>query len=164
MPNVKDVLTMRFVPLRPQTGLAVLRVVTGVTMFLRHGLEKQPANWAAYWVRFAQNGVDPIGIGPHATLIVTIISDFFCSILIVLGLGTRWAALWCFGNISVAWAFQLHFALIARTENGKSGEHILLYLGALVCLVLAGPGAASLDRLLAGRRTETPMIDMLTEQ
>lgn len=154
MPRVKDVLSMRFVPLRTQTALAVLRVVTGLTMFLRHGLEKQPANWAAYWVRFAQNGVDPIGIGPHATLIVTIISDFFCSILIILGLGTRWAALWCLGNIFVAWAFQLHFALIARTDNGKSGEHIVLYLGALVCLILAGPGAASLDGLLGRNRAD----------
>jgi len=133
-------------------------------MFLRHGLEKQPAHWAAYWVRFAQNGVDPIGIGPHATLIVTIISDFVCSILITIGLGTRWAAMFCFGNIFVAWAFQLHFAILGKNDNGRSGEHILLYLGAMLMLIIAGPGAASLDRLLAGPTLSVQMTDILPER
>ncbi len=48
MAGVKDVLLMRFVPERAQTGLALLRVWTGATLFLRHGLEKQPALGAVH--------------------------------------------------------------------------------------------------------------------
>jgi hypothetical protein len=47
MLRVKDVLLMRFLPERSHTGLAVLRVCTGMTLFLRHGLEKQPAHLGA---------------------------------------------------------------------------------------------------------------------
>ncbi|MGA7928413.1 MAG: hypothetical protein WCA20_20770 [Candidatus Sulfotelmatobacter sp.] len=50
MAGVKDVLLMRFVPERAQTGLALLRMWTGATLFLRHGLEKQPAcsSWRTF--------------------------------------------------------------------------------------------------------------------
>ena len=52
MTSVKDVLSMRFVSERGQAGLAVLRVCTGATLFLRHGLEKQPAHWAQFMAHF----------------------------------------------------------------------------------------------------------------
>jgi putative oxidoreductase len=154
MASVKDILLMRFVPERSQWGIAIVRVMSGLVIFLRHGLEKTPPHWVEYWHRFARNNVDPLGIGPHATLIVSIISDVFCSLLIVVGLGTRWAAIWCFGTVLVAWIFQLHASLLARTEDGKSGEHMLLYLAGLACVILAGPGAASLDRLIGRRRAD----------
>ena len=65
MARVKDVLLMRFVPERAQTGLALLRVLTGATLFLRHGLEKQPAHWVQFMAHFP----DPVGIGPHASFL-----------------------------------------------------------------------------------------------
>lgn len=145
MADVKDVLLMRFVPERTQAGLAILRIWTGATLFLRHGWEKQPAHWAQFIAHFP----DPVGIGPHASFLIAFLSDFVCGILLMIGLGTRWAALICLGNIFVAWAFVHHFAFLGKGPGSDHGELIVLYLGALLTLLIAGPGAACIDRMLA---------------
>ena len=145
MAKLSDIVTMRFVPERTQTGLSVLRICTGEALFLRHGLEKQPAHWAQFMAHFP----NPIGIGPHASFLVAFLSDFVCGILLIIGLGTRWAAAFCFANIFVAWAFVHHFAFLGKGPGSDHGELIVLYLGALLTLLLCGPGAASIDRILA---------------
>lgn len=145
MAKLSDIVTMRFVPERTQTGLSVLRICTGAALFLRHGLEKQPAHWAQFMAHFP----NPIGIGPHASFLVAFFSDFVCGILLIIGLGTRWAAAFCFANIFVAWAFVHHFAFLGKGPGSDHGELIVLYLGALLTLLLCGPGAASIDRIIA---------------
>jgi putative oxidoreductase len=145
MARFSDVLTMRFFPERPQIALAILRVWTGASLFLRHGFEKQPAHWAQFLAHFP----DPIGIGAHPSFYIAFLSDFVCSILLVLGFGTRWAALVCFGNIFVAWAFLHHFVFLEKVPGSDHGEIIVLYLGALLTIFIAGPGAASIDRMLS---------------
>lgn len=145
MASLKDILLMRFVPERTQAGLAVLRICTGATLFLRHGWEKQPAHWGQFMAHFP----DPIGIGPHASFFIAFLSDFVCGILLMVGLGTRWAAAFCFANIFVAWAFVHHFVFLEKVPGSDHGELIMLYLGALLTLEIAGPGAACVDRILA---------------
>ena len=145
MAGITDILTMRFIPERAAAGLALLRVWTGATLFLRHGLEKQPAHWAQFMAHFP----NPIGIGSHPSFLIAFVSDFVCGILLILGLGTRWAALFSLGNIFVAWAFVHHFAFLGKGPQSDHGEVIVLYIGALLTLIIAGPGAPSLDRLLA---------------
>jgi uncharacterized membrane protein YphA (DoxX/SURF4 family) len=68
------------------------------------------------------------------------------------GWGTRWAALYCFANILVAWAFVHQFAFFGKGPGSDHGELIVLYLGAMLTLLIAGPGAASVDRLLARKQ------------
>jgi putative oxidoreductase len=148
MADVKGVLTMRFIPERTQAGLALLRVWTGVTLFLRHGWEKQPAHWAQFLAHFP----NPIGIGSHPSFFIAFFSDFVCGILLIIGLGTRWAALYCLCNIFVAWAFVHHFAFLGKGPQSDHGEIMVLYLGALLTLMIAGPGAACVDRLLSRKR------------
>jgi len=145
MASAKDILLMRFIPERSQVGLAILRVSLGATLFLRHGLEKQPAHWAQFMAHFP----DPIGIGSHPSFFIAFVSDFICSILLVLGFGTRWAATYCFANIFVAWAFVHKFAFWGKGAASDHGKIMLLFLGGLLALVIAGPGAPSIDRLLA---------------
>jgi putative oxidoreductase len=147
MASVKDILLMRSVPERTQAGLALLRVWTGATLFLRHGWEKQPAHWAQFMAHFP----DPIGIGPHASFFFAFFSDFVCGILLIIGLGARWAALYCLANILVAWAFVHQFSFFGKGPASDHGELIVLYLGALLTLLIAGPGAASIDRALSGK-------------
>ena len=72
-----------------EAGLAILRIGTGATLFLRHGCEKQPMHWAQFMAHFP----DPIHIGAHASFFIAFTSDFICSLLLVLGIWTRWAAL-----------------------------------------------------------------------
>lgn len=144
MPGLRDVLAMRFIPERTQAGLALLRIWTGATLFLRHGWEKQPAHCAQFIAHFP----NPIGLGSHPSFFIAFFSDFVCAILLMIGLGTRWAALYCLGNIFVAWAFVHHFGFFAKGPGSDHGELMVLYMGALLTLVIAGPGAASLDRIL----------------
>jgi putative oxidoreductase len=141
--NIKDILSMRFLPERTQAGLAILRVWTGATLFLRHGWEKQPAHWAQFMAHFP----NPIGIGSHPSFFFAFVSDFVCGTLLIIGLGTRWAALYSFCNIFVAWAFVHHFAFFGKGPGSDHGELMVLYLGALLTLVIAGPGAACVDNL-----------------
>lgn len=159
MADLNDIFLMRFIPGRAQAGLAVLRVWTGATLFLRHGWEKRPANWVQFMAHFP----NPVGIGPHASFLIAFVSDFVCGILLIIGLGTRWAAAYCFANIFVAWAFVHHFAFLGRASGSDHGEVIVLYLGALLTLVIAGPGTASVDRVLAwksrGRNLESSRAD-----
>ena len=145
MAGIKNILLMRFVPERSQLGLALLRVWIGATLFLRHGWEKQPAHWAQFMAHFP----DPIGIGAHPSFFFAFFSDFVCAILLMIGLGTRWAALYCFGNIFVAWAFVHHFQFFGKGPGMDHGEVIVFYLGGLLTLIIAGPGVPSVDGVLS---------------
>jgi putative oxidoreductase len=118
-------------------GLLVLRIWLGSLLFLKHGWEK-PTNFA----QMAQHFPNPLHIGPIPSLIFALISDAICSILVLLGLETRWAALWIIVNVSVALSLVHHFQFFGR---GAPGETILLYIGGFLALSIMGPGRFSLD-------------------
>lgn len=126
-------------------GLLCLRVCFGLSLFLKHGWEK-PTNFA----RMAEHFPDPLHVGPVPSLLFALISDAICSILVLLGLGTRWAALWSFVNIFIAWSFVHHFQYFGR--GADHGEAIVLYLGGLLAIAIMGPGRFSFDSKLATRR------------
>ena len=141
MERFTDFWLMRFFPARADVGLLVLRVWIGATLFLRHGWEKRPRQWQ----HFVTNFPDPVGIGSYASFVVAFAGDFLCALLLVVGLGTRWVALFCFANIFVAWALVHHFKLFGKDPGSDHGELILLYLGALLTIVIAGGGRAAID-------------------
>jgi putative oxidoreductase len=147
MTSIRDLISMRLISERPQAGLALLRVWTGATLFLRHGWEKQPAHWALFMAHFP----NPIGIGSHPSFLIAFASDFVCLIFLIIGFGARWAALYCLGNIFVAWALVHHFAFFGKGPGSDHGEMMVLYMGALLTILIAGSGAASIDRILSQR-------------
>lgn len=122
-------------------GLLWLRVCFGLSLFLKHGWEK-PTNFA----QMAHHFPNPLHIGPVPSLMFALISDAVCSVLITLGLATRWAALWIFTNIFIAWSFVHHFQFFGR--GADHGEAVVLYLGGFLALAIMGPGRFSLDRKL----------------
>ena len=142
MPRVRRVLLLGSISPRIDLALLVLRVWVGVSLFLRHGLEEL-SGWADAISRFP----DPLHLGSQVSFIVATCSDAFFSILVVAGLGTRWAALLIFGNIFVAWALVVHFQFFAHGVS--AGEAMVLYLGGLVTIAVAGPGRFSADSFLA---------------
>jgi putative oxidoreductase len=113
-----------------------------VTLFLRHGLEKLfgPADAIGQFP-------DPLHLGNYVSFIAATCSDSLFSILIVTGLATRWAALFIFGDIFVAWALIVHFQFFAHGVS--AGEAMVLYLSGFVTIALAGPGRFSVDAFLA---------------
>ncbi|MFI0980777.1 DoxX family protein [Streptomyces sp. NPDC021093] len=70
--------------------------------------------------------------------------------LVMLGLGSRTAALLCSGAMAYAY-FDTHASQgVLPLDNG--GETAAFYAWAFLLLVFTGPGALSLDRLLRRRR------------
>jgi putative oxidoreductase len=125
-------------PIAFDWGLLCLRVWFGVSLFLKHGWEK-PTNFA----QMTQHFPNPLHIGAVPSLIFALTSDAICSMLVLLGLGTRWAALLVFVNIFTAWSLVHHFQFFGRGAGG--GEPIVLYLGGFLAIAIMGPGHISLD-------------------
>jgi putative oxidoreductase len=122
-------------------GLLVLRVVLGATLFYKHGLEK-----IAHFSQMSAHFPNPLHVGSHVSLIFALLSDAICSLLAVLGLGTRFAAFIIAVNMSVALYFVHHMAL--RSEHG---EMMLIYIAGFIALIFTGGGRFSLDWKLWGR-------------
>ena len=142
--RVRRVLLLGSISPRVDVSLFVLRVWVGMTLFLRHGLDKLFGSPDAI-----SQFPDPLHLGSHFSFMVATGSDGFLSILVVAGLATRWSALLVFGNIFVAWAFVLHFQFFAHGVS--PGEAMVLYLGGLITIAMAGPGRFSADSFLVKR-------------
>lgn len=105
---------------------------------LIHGYSKFQ-NLLAGEMQFA----DPLGLGPEVSLVLAVFAEFFCSILIILGLGTRLAVIPSIVTMAVA-AFIVHGA----DPFGRK-ELALLYMVAYIVLLFSGSGKISVDRLIA---------------
>ena len=130
-------------------GITILRLVLGV-VFLAHGLPKllpvfggSPAETAAM---FEASGLQP------ALLLVLIVGviELFGGAAIILGVWTRFSAILLAINMGVAiWKIHLPhgFFLNLSLEPGVGHgyEFAMVLLGGLVCLLLSGPGAVSID-------------------
>ena len=134
---MKRLLQMQFIPTNLDLGLLVLRVSVAFTLFLNHGWSKA-SNYSELATKFG----DPIGVGPHFSLLFATTSDAICSVLIALGLATRWACAVNIINLSVALIFVHHFKL---TTGPGSGEVAWLYLCVVIALFIVGPGRYSID-------------------
>jgi putative oxidoreductase len=143
---LKDIVRMAPIPANRDAGLLALRVVGVFPLLLRHGLEK-----VLTFSAMAAHFPDPLHIGPIPSLVFAMLADAICSVLLILGLATRWAALICLINISVAWAFVHHFQFFGR--GADHGEVMVVYIGVMITLLLAGAGRYSLDALLARARS-----------
>lgn len=123
-----------------ELSLFALRVGFGLLM-LTHGWPKLEMLMEGGPVRFG----DPIGIGKMPSLILVVLAEFFCAVLVVLGLFTRLATVPMIITMVVA-VFVAHGGdPIGKKEMG------LLYLLAFIVIFAHGSGRYSLDRLL-GRR------------
>ncbi|MGA7156346.1 MAG: DoxX family protein [Acidobacteriaceae bacterium] len=142
---LKRLITFDLPPETRDAGLLALRLTVGITLLLKHGLEK-----VEHFSAMAAHFPNPLHLGAAPSLVIALIGDFVCSILIVFGLATRWAAAWAFLNIFVAWAFVHHFVFFGRAAD--HGELIVLYLAAMLTLFLTGPGRYSVDATLRSPR------------
>jgi len=88
---------------------------------------------------------DPIGLGPALSLILAVFAEFFCSVLIGIGLGTRLAAIPLIITMAVA-AFVAHGG-----DPFRQKEMALLYLLIYLTLVVTGGRKYSIDFLLTGK-------------
>jgi len=115
-------------------GLAFFRITISA-MMLFHGVPKFQKLIAGDF-EFG----DPLGIGSAPSLFLTVIGEFVCPILIIIGIKTRWAAIPAAITMLVA-AFIVHGA----DPFGKK-EKALFYLVAFITIALLGPGKLSIDK------------------
>ncbi len=134
-------LRMRFLPQSTDAGLLALRLIAGLSLFLKHGTEKL-FGFSAMNAHFPGSNIHGISL----LLLLSTLSDGICSLLMLVGLATRWAALVAVINIFGAWSVIHHFAFFGR--GADHGELIVLYLAAFIALLIAGPGRFSLDARL----------------
>lgn len=116
-------------------GLLVLRVIPALLMAVRHGWPKLLRFFGEGPIKFG----DPIGLGMIPSLVLTTFAEFFCSLLIVVGLYTRLATIPLMITMAVA-AFVVHI-----DDPFPKMEFPILYLVIFLTLLLTGPGAFSLD-------------------
>ena len=141
----KRILLLKHIPLNLDLGRLCLRLIAFVPMFLKHGTEKVFGFQAAIQ-HYQVGNIDPLHIGLLPTLLIATFSDAICSLLMIFGLATRWAALFSFCNLFVVWVFIDHFVTVRRGLT--AGEPVVLYMAACVTLFFIGAGKFSIDGLI----------------
>lgn len=120
-------------------GPFFLRVTVGSLMLFGHGLSKL-SNYSEHHNNFP----DPIGLGNSASMLAAIFAEVFCAALVVLGIGTRLAAL------PVAFTMFVAAGIVHAQDPFAKQEFALLYGICFLTLFFIGGGMFSL-----GNRVET---------
>lgn len=141
----KRLFLLKSIPVNVDAGLLALRLIAVSSLLIKHGLEKT-IGFSDMWTRMSAHPMDPIGIGPLPTLLYAAFADGICTVLMILGFGTRWAAIFSFINVFVAWAFVHHFMFFGH--DGDHGELIVVYIAVMIALFFTGPGKYSIDNQL----------------
>lgn len=114
-------------------GLLILRLGLGV-LCIPHGYDKL-VNFATYKTQF----LNFLGMGTTVSLVLSTFAEFFCAIMIMIGLYTRLSAIPLAINFLVAtfWA--------SKTGPFGDGEHTALYAVGFLALIFTGAGRFSAD-------------------
>lgn len=125
-------------------GLLLLRVAFGGLMLV-HGVPKLTG-----FNEMADKFPDPIGIGSQLSLIGAVGAEVGCSVLLILGLGTRLAA------VPLAFTMFVALFLVHADDPWQVKELAAAYLCVYVAIIFTGGGEFSLDRLVFRRKPEQP--------
>ena len=145
MKTLLRLLRLEFIPASADLGLLLLRLWLGLSLLLLHGWNKL-SNFQSMSGKFA----DPLGIGTQASLSLAVFGEVVGSLLLVLGLFARFAALSCASVMVVAFCFTHRMAL----KGSNSGELAFIYLAGFITLLIAGPGRFAVDKASSGSKRE----------
>jgi putative oxidoreductase len=120
--------------LKSDLGLALLRILPSA-MLLTHGIPKFQKLLAGDF-EFG----DPIGIGPAPSLFLTVLGEFVCSILLIIGYKTRWAA------VPPAIVMLVAGFIVHSADPFDVKEKAFLFLSFFLVIILLGPGRYSIDK------------------
>jgi putative oxidoreductase len=124
-------------------GLLIGRVSFGGMMLFSHGLPKMQK-----YSEVSEKFPDPLGVGSPVSMALAIFGEVFCSVLVMIGVGTRLAATQLIATMVVA-AFLAHSGDPFFAAPGeRSKEFALVYLTGFLLIFLAGPGRYSVDAII----------------
>ena len=126
-------------PAAVHLSLLLLRVAVAALM-LTHGWPKLSKVLAGD-MQFG----DPIGLGPGPSLILVAFAEGICSLLILIGAGTRLA------SIPLIINFIVVFFIVHGNDPFGKRELPLLYLILYIILLIMGSGKYSVDHSLSKR-------------
>jgi len=126
--------------------LLILRIGVALLM-LTHGLPKLQMLFTGGEIQFP--GV--LGLSPALSLVLAVFAEVLCSLLILLGLGTRLAAIPPIITMLVA-VFMIHM-----NDPFASQELGFLYLFLYLPLLILGGGKYSIDRVLNSVQIRIPV-------
>jgi putative oxidoreductase len=117
--------------------LLTQRIVFAGYMCAGHGYKK----WMK-WEIIQNDFATPFGMSPYLSAGLTIFAEFFCCLLIIVGLTTRWAAI---PNVIC----MLVAAIVIHAGDPWSDkESALLFCCGFLSITVMGPGRWSLDYFL----------------
>ncbi len=147
---MKKSLLTSFQPINVSAGILLIRVVIGVLMAF-YGYQKlinfETMAASDFWAK----EVSFLGMTGKAPLALTVFAEFFCSLLLILGLFTRMALIpliICMGYIVACVA---KFDVIYSGDNGIEMNTAFVYFIIYIGILLTGPGNYSLDYKIANR-------------
>ena len=131
------ILNTNFKTSQVDLALLILRVGVGVLM-LTHGIPKLQMLFAGGEIQFP--GV--MGLSPAVSLALAVFAEVVCSVLLIIGLGTRWASIPLIITMLVA------VLLVHGSDPFANQEPGLLYLFLYLPLLILGSGKYSVDQVI----------------
>ena len=145
---MKKLLSTTIEPIHLSLGLLLIRIIIVVVMAF-YGYEKliHFSEMAAsdFWAK----EISFLGFTGKIPLALTVFAEFFCSLLLLIGLFTRLALiplLICMGYIIIVVA---QFSIIDNGDNGIQVNTAFVYFMIYLALFLTGPGKYSIDAQLS---------------
>ena len=117
-------------------GMLVLRVVTGI-LLMSHGYAKL-IQFSTLRFKF----MNFMNLGSTTSLSLIIFAEFFCGLLLILGLFTRFACIPIIIGMSVVVFIASNAHIFAEGEKGA------FFLAASITLLFCGPGKISVDGMI----------------
>lgn len=121
-------------------GLLFIRLGFAGTMAIYHGLPKL-LQFSAKMHSFP----DPIGLGSVMSLSLAVFAEFLCSILVAIGIFTRYTV------VPLVITMLVAFFVVHAADPFIKKELAFLYLIAFLAILSCGPGKFSADGLFRGR-------------
>jgi putative oxidoreductase len=138
--NMKKILFKTFQETDSNLAILILRAGSAL-MMLTHGIPKLMQFFSDEPIAFA----NIMGMGMTLSLALAVMAEVFCSVCILLGAGTRFAAIPLIVTMLTA-AFYIH-----ASDSFAGKEMSLLYALIFTVLLFTGGGKYSVDNILSGK-------------
>ena len=129
---------------RTNIAMLVLRVGLGILMLV-HGIPKMEMLFSGESVQFPS----VMGMSATTSLALAVFAEVFCSVLIIAGFATRFAA------VPLAITMMVAVFIIHASDPFKMQEMGIHYLLGYLVLIIGGGGKYSLDYLMVRSKFKT---------